>query len=91
MQQPVGSPVSVIVGLGKTGLSAARHLAARGHRLGTGHDPPRLQLRAQEGDRMAAQAQADMAIVRDHIATRGQRPECYKRLIDIGDAIGMTI
>ncbi len=33
MQQPVASPRSVIVGLGRTGVSAARHLAARGHRL----------------------------------------------------------
>jgi UDP-N-acetylmuramoylalanine--D-glutamate ligase len=33
MQQATGSPRSVIVGLGRTGLSAARHLAARGHRL----------------------------------------------------------
>ena len=29
----LASPVSLIVGLGKTGLSCARHLAARGHRL----------------------------------------------------------
>ncbi len=33
MQQPSASPRSVIVGLGRTGVSAARHLAARGHRL----------------------------------------------------------
>jgi UDP-N-acetylmuramoylalanine--D-glutamate ligase len=33
MQQAAGSPRSVIVGLGRTGVSAARHLAARGHRL----------------------------------------------------------
>jgi UDP-N-acetylmuramoylalanine--D-glutamate ligase len=33
MQQAPASPVSVIVGLGRTGVSAARHLAARGHRL----------------------------------------------------------
>ena len=33
MQQAAGNPRSVIVGLGRTGLSAARHLAARGHRL----------------------------------------------------------
>jgi UDP-N-acetylmuramoylalanine--D-glutamate ligase len=33
MREAAGSPRSVIVGLGRTGLSAARHLAARGHRL----------------------------------------------------------
>ena len=33
MQQAAASPRSVIVGLGRTGVSAARHLAARGHRL----------------------------------------------------------
>ena len=33
MTQATGSPRSVIVGLGRTGVSAARHLAARGHRL----------------------------------------------------------
>jgi UDP-N-acetylmuramoylalanine--D-glutamate ligase len=33
MQHAAGSPTSVIVGLGRTGLSVARHLAARGHRL----------------------------------------------------------
>ncbi len=33
MPQASRSPRSVIVGLGRTGLSCARHLAARGHRL----------------------------------------------------------
>ena len=33
MQNRVTSPHSVIVGLGRTGVSCARHLAARGHRL----------------------------------------------------------
>jgi UDP-N-acetylmuramoylalanine--D-glutamate ligase len=33
MQQTATSPRSVIVGLGRTGVSCARHLAARGHRL----------------------------------------------------------
>jgi UDP-N-acetylmuramoylalanine--D-glutamate ligase len=33
MQVAAASPRSVIVGLGRTGLSVARHLAARGHRL----------------------------------------------------------
>ncbi len=33
MQDPSASPHSVIVGLGRTGVSCARHLAARGHRL----------------------------------------------------------
>jgi UDP-N-acetylmuramoylalanine--D-glutamate ligase len=33
MQQAAARPRSVIVGLGRTGVSAARHLAARGHRL----------------------------------------------------------
>jgi UDP-N-acetylmuramoylalanine--D-glutamate ligase len=33
MREAAGSPRSVIVGLGRTGLSAARHLAARGHRV----------------------------------------------------------
>jgi len=33
MQQATNRPQSVIVGLGRTGVSAARHLAARGHRL----------------------------------------------------------
>jgi UDP-N-acetylmuramoylalanine--D-glutamate ligase len=33
MQDSAASPRSVIVGLGRTGLSVARHLAARGHRL----------------------------------------------------------
>jgi len=45
MQQAIGSPTSVIVGLGRTGLSAARHLAARGHRLvvtDSRADPPGL-------------------------------------------------
>ena len=45
MQQATGSPCSVIVGLGRTGLSAARHLAARGHRLvvtDSRVDPPGL-------------------------------------------------
>jgi hypothetical protein len=38
---------------------------------------------AQEGDRMAAQAQAHMAIVLDHFAASGHRPECYSRFIDL--------
>jgi len=45
MQQDAGSPRSVIVGLGRTGVSAARHLAARGHRLvvtDSRQDPPGL-------------------------------------------------
>ena len=45
MQQATGSPRSVIVGLGRTGLSAARHLAARGHHLvvtDSRADPPGL-------------------------------------------------
>jgi UDP-N-acetylmuramoylalanine--D-glutamate ligase len=45
MQQATRTPHSVIVGLGRTGLSAARHLAARGHRLvvtDTRADPPGL-------------------------------------------------
>jgi len=33
MHEATGNPRSVIVGLGRTGLSVARHLAARGHRL----------------------------------------------------------
>ena len=33
MQTAAAHPQSVIVGLGRTGVSAARHLAARGHRL----------------------------------------------------------
>ena len=33
MQQTASGPRSVIVGLGRTGVSCARHLAARGHRL----------------------------------------------------------
>jgi UDP-N-acetylmuramoylalanine--D-glutamate ligase len=33
MQPAANRPQSVIVGLGRTGVSAARHLAARGHRL----------------------------------------------------------
>ena len=33
MQQAARTPRSVIVGLGRTGVSCARHLAARGHRL----------------------------------------------------------
>ena len=33
MQQATHNPRSVIVGLGRTGVSCARHLAARGHRL----------------------------------------------------------
>ncbi|MEX0735686.1 MAG: UDP-N-acetylmuramoyl-L-alanine--D-glutamate ligase [Steroidobacteraceae bacterium] len=33
MQQAATRPRSVIVGLGRTGVSCARHLAARGHRL----------------------------------------------------------
>ena len=33
MQQPAIRPHSVIVGLGRTGVSCARHLAARGHQL----------------------------------------------------------
>jgi UDP-N-acetylmuramoylalanine--D-glutamate ligase len=33
MQQVAAHPQSVIVGLGRTGVSCARHLAARGHRL----------------------------------------------------------
>ena len=33
MQQPADRPRSVIVGLGRTGVSCARHLAARGHNL----------------------------------------------------------
>jgi UDP-N-acetylmuramoylalanine--D-glutamate ligase len=45
MTQATGSPRSVIVGLGRTGVSAARHLAARGHRLvvtDSRRDPPGL-------------------------------------------------
>ncbi len=33
MQQAADRPLSVIVGLGRTGVSCARHLAARGHNL----------------------------------------------------------
>ena len=33
MQAATAHPVTVIVGLGRTGVSCARHLAARGHRL----------------------------------------------------------
>jgi UDP-N-acetylmuramoylalanine--D-glutamate ligase len=33
MPQAILNPLSVIVGLGRTGVSCARHLAARGHRL----------------------------------------------------------
>ncbi len=33
MQPATANPVTVIVGLGRTGVSCARHLAARGHRL----------------------------------------------------------
>jgi UDP-N-acetylmuramoylalanine--D-glutamate ligase len=45
MQQAIRTPCSVIVGLGRTGVSAARHLAARGHRLvvtDSRADPPGL-------------------------------------------------
>ena len=45
MQQASRAPLSVIVGLGRTGVSAARHLAARGHRLvvtDSRADPPGL-------------------------------------------------
>jgi UDP-N-acetylmuramoylalanine--D-glutamate ligase len=45
MQPATRTPRSVIVGLGRTGLSAARHLAARGHRLvvtDTRAEPPGL-------------------------------------------------
>jgi UDP-N-acetylmuramoylalanine--D-glutamate ligase len=45
MPEAAGSPRSVIVGLGRTGLSTARHLAARGHRLvvtDSRADPPGL-------------------------------------------------
>jgi UDP-N-acetylmuramoylalanine--D-glutamate ligase len=45
MQQATGRPRSVIVGLGRTGVSGARHLAARGHRLvvtDSRTDPPGL-------------------------------------------------
>lgn len=45
MQAVTARPQSVIVGLGRTGLSAARHLAARGHRLvvtDSRADPPGL-------------------------------------------------
>ena len=45
MRESAGSPRSVIVGLGRTGVSAARHLAARGHRLvvtDSRADPPGL-------------------------------------------------
>ena len=45
MQQAATRPRSVIVGLGRTGISCARHLAARGHRLmvtDTRETPPGL-------------------------------------------------
>ncbi|MGQ0429702.1 MAG: UDP-N-acetylmuramoyl-L-alanine--D-glutamate ligase [Gammaproteobacteria bacterium] len=45
MQASAARPQSVIVGLGRTGVSAARHLAARGHRLvvtDSRADPPGL-------------------------------------------------
>jgi len=45
MQQAATRPCSVIVGLGRTGVSCARHLAARGHRLvvtDTRQSPPGL-------------------------------------------------
>jgi len=45
MQATAARPQSVIVGLGRTGVSAARHLAARGHRLvvtDSRADPPGL-------------------------------------------------
>jgi UDP-N-acetylmuramoylalanine--D-glutamate ligase len=45
MQTAAAQPQSVIVGLGRTGVSCARHLAARGHRLvvtDTRESPPGL-------------------------------------------------
>jgi hypothetical protein len=56
---------------------------ARLHRLGAGDYVLVAKVSAQEGDRMAAQAQAHMAIVLDHFAASGHRPECYSRFIDL--------
>ena len=40
----------------------------------------RREVRAQEGDRMLAQRQADMAVVLDHLAAGGHRPQRHGRL-----------
>ncbi len=67
MQTPAAQPQSVIVGLGRTGVSAARHLAARGHRLvvtDSRADPPGLaELRRLVPDAATALGGFDPAVL----------------------------
>ncbi len=67
MQQTATSPRSVIVGLGRTGVSAARHLAARGHRLvvtDSRAEPPGLaELRRLVPDAATALGGFDFAVL----------------------------
>ncbi len=67
MQQSAASPRSVIVGLGRTGVSVAQHLAARGHRLvvtDTRADPPGLaQLRRLVPEAVTALGGFDPAVL----------------------------
>jgi UDP-N-acetylmuramoylalanine--D-glutamate ligase len=67
MQPAMRNPHSVIVGLGRTGLSAARHLAARGHRLvvtDSRRDPPGLaELRRLVPDAAIALGGFDPAVL----------------------------
>ena len=67
MQQTASSPRSVIVGLGRTGVSCARHLAARGHRLlvtDSRSSPPGLaELRRLVPDAVTALGGFDPAVL----------------------------
>lgn len=60
------------------------------HRLGAGHDVPASQIRAEEGDRVVAQAQADMAVILDDLATGGHRPERADGLVHLWHELGFA-
>ena len=60
------------------------------HGLGAGDDAPGAQIGAQEGDGMLAQREAEMAIVLDHLAAGGHRPERDGGLIDLRQRFGLA-
>ena len=63
---------------------------ACGHGLGAGDDAPRGEVPAQEGHGVAAQRQADMAVIFDHLASSRHRPECDRWFPDFWDGSGFT-
>ena len=50
----------------------------------------RLQVAAQERDRVVAQRQADMAVVLDDLAAGGHRPQRHRRLVDLRHRRGLA-